>query len=244
MTEEIERKVAMAIMAHPDDSEFGSAGTVAKWVREGWTFYYVVCTDGGGGGPDDAEHCELPARRELSKMRKREQRAAGRVLGLADVFFLDHMDGQLENTFELRRELVRLIRRYRPTRVICPSPERVWEPGYHVRRHHPDHLACGAASLAELYPAAQNPWDFPELLAQGLKPHKVPEFYVVGAPLINYAEDITDTFDIKIAALAEHRSQVGERIEHLAEMLRNGAAERGKEHKMKHAEVFHRVENT
>lgn len=244
MTEEPERKVGMAIMAHPDDYEFGAAGSIAKWVRDGWTFYYVVCTDGGGGGPDDAVDCGLAERRELTKLRKREQRAAGRVLGLADIFFLDQLDGQLQNTLELRRELVRLIRRYRPTRVLCPSPDRVWHPEYHVRRLHPDHLACGEAALAALYPAAQNPWDYPELLEQGLSPHKVSEFYVTGAPVVNHAEDISDTIDVKIAALAEHKSQVGERIDQIGEMLRNGAKERGKEHGLKMAEVFTRIENS
>ena len=243
MNDQESRKVGMVIMAHPDDAEFGSAGTVARWVREGWKVYYVVCTDGGGGGPDDANDCELPARRELNKLRKREQRAAGQILGLADVFFLDHLDGQLENTIELRRDLVRLIRRYRPTRVICPSPDRVWEPDYSVRRHHPDHLACGQASLAALYPAAQNPWDFPELISQGLKPHRVREFYVTNAPVNNHAEDISDTIEVKIKALAAHVSQVGENIEELGKMLRENAAERGKPYKLKMAEVFHRVEN-
>lgn len=243
MSEEIERKVGMAIMAHPDDYEFGAAGTIAKWIREGWTFSYVVCTDGGGGGSDEATDCSPGPRKELNKLRKREQRAAGAVLGLADIFFLDHIDGQLRNTIELRRELVRLIRRYRPTRVLCPSPDRVWAPSYHVKRHHPDHLACGEAALAALYPAAQNPWDFPELLGQGLAPHQVSEFYVTGAPVINHAEDISGTIDVKIAALAEHKSQVGERIDDIGEMLRNGAKDRGKEHGMKMAEVFHRIEN-
>jgi LmbE family N-acetylglucosaminyl deacetylase len=243
MSEEIERKVGMAIMAHPDDYEFGAAGTIAKWIREGWTFYYVVCTDGGGGGSDEAIDCGASTRKELTKLRKREQRAAGDVLGLADVFFLDHIDGQLQDTIGLRRELVRLIRRYRPTRVLCPSPDRVWEPEYHVRRLHPDHLACGQAALAALYPAAQNPWDYPELLDQGLTPHKVSEFYITGAPVVNYAEDISKTMDVKIAALAEHQSQVGVRIDELAEMLRNGAKDRGKEHGMKMAEVFNRIVN-
>jgi LmbE family N-acetylglucosaminyl deacetylase len=244
MSEATERKVGMAIMAHPDDYEFGAAGTIAKWIREGWTFYYVICTDGGGGGGDDATDCGPAARRELNKLRKREQRAAGAVLGLEDIFFLDHIDGQLENTIELRRELVRLIRRYKPTRVLCPSPDRVWAPEYHVKRHHPDHLACGEAALAALYPAAQNPWDFPELLDQGLMPHQVSEFYVTGAPVVNHAEEIKDTIDIKIAALAEHKSQVGVRIDDLGKMLRDGARDRGKEHGMKMAEVFHKIVNT
>jgi LmbE family N-acetylglucosaminyl deacetylase len=244
MGEGIERKVGMAIMAHPDDYEFGAAGTIAKWIREGWTFYYVICTDGGGGGSDLATDCSAGPRKELTKLRKREQRNAGAELGLADIFFLDHRDGQLEDNVELRRELVRLIRRYRPSRVLCPSPDRVWEPEYHVKRHHPDHLACGAAALAALYPAAQNPWDYPELLEQGLAPHQVSEFYVTGAPVVNYAEDISETIDVKIAALGEHKSQVGIRIDDLGEMLRTNAKDRGKEHGVKMAEVFHRIENS
>jgi LmbE family N-acetylglucosaminyl deacetylase len=244
MSDSPERKVGMAIMAHPDDYEFGAAGTIAKWVREGWTFYYVICTDGGGGGGDDARDCGPAARRDLNKLRKREQRAAGAVLGLEDIFFLDHIDGQLQNTIELRRELVRLLRRYRPTRVLIPSPDRVWHPEYHVQRHHPDHMACGEAALAALYPASQNPWDFPELLDQGLMPHKVSEFYVTGAPVVNHAEEIKDTIDVKIAALAEHQSQVGVRIETLGKMLRDNARDRGKEHGLKMAEVFNKIVNT
>ncbi|MFO7272575.1 PIG-L deacetylase family protein [Sphaerobacter thermophilus] len=241
--EQVERKVAMVFVAHPDDAEFGTAGTVARWAREGWDVYYVIITDGGAGGPDDATDVSPEARRRISETRKAEQRAAGEILGLADVIFLDYPDGQLEPTLELRRDIVRLIRKYRPERVISPSPDRVWEPVYNVRRHHPDHLAAGQAVMAAVYPAPQNPWDFPELLAEGLQPHKVSEIYVIGAPVLNYAVDITETIDLKIAALRAHQSQLGDHFDQIERMVRTWAADRGARHGMAYAEEFHRIIN-
>ena len=128
-----QNKVAMVIVAHPDDAEFGAAGTVATWVRDGWDVYYVICTDATGGGPDDATDVGPAAKRRISDTRKSEQRAAGEVLGLKDVFFLDYPDGQLYPSIELRRDLVRLLRNYRPSRVICQSPERTWTPTLMIR---------------------------------------------------------------------------------------------------------------
>lgn len=235
-------QVALVVMAHPDDAEFGCAGTVAAWVREGWSVYYVVCTDASGGGSDDATDVTPAARAQITATRKAEQRAAGALLGLCDVLFLDYPDGRMQPTLELRRDLVRLIRRYRPSRVICPSPERTWTPGYSIPRHHPDHLAVGEATLAALYPAAQNPWDFPELLDEGLRPHKVREFYITGAPNSNHAVDISATFDLKLAALRAHTSQLGERIDELEPILRRWASETGESHGFTYAETFHRAE--
>lgn len=241
--EQVERQVAMVFVAHPDDAEFGCGGTVAVWARQGWDVYYVIVTDGSAGGPDDATDVGPEARRRISETRKAEQRAAGEILGLADVLFLDYPDGRVEPTLELRRDIVRLIRQYRPSRVVCQSPERVWTPEYHVRRHHPDHLAVGAAVLAAVYPAPQNAWDFPELLAEGLRPHKVSEIYVIGAPVLNHAVDISETIELKIAALAAHRSQLGDNIDQLARMVRAWSADRGARHGMAHAEEFHRIVN-
>jgi len=184
-----QQRVAMVIMAHPDDAEFGCAGTVAGWAREGWDVYYVVITDASAGGPDEATDVGSAARSAITATRKAEQRAAAAVLGLRDVIFLDKPDGLLEPTIELRRDLVRLMRRYRPTRVVCQSPERSWRPTMAIGRYHPDHLAAGVATLAAIYPACQNPWDFPELLDEGLPPHKVREIYIMGAPEQNYASD-------------------------------------------------------
>src|SRR5437868_7478350 len=202
-----QKKVAMVIVAHPDDAEFGTAGTVAKWVREGWDVYYVLLTDAVGGGPDEATDVGPAARRSVAETRKREQRAAGAVLGLKDVIFLDYPDGQLQPTIELRRDIVRVLRKYRPTRLICQSPERTWMPMMFLGRYHPDHLAAGEAVIKAVYPASQNPWDFPELLEEGLLPHKVKEIYITGAPHINYFVDISETMNKKIEALMCHKSQ-------------------------------------
>jgi LmbE family N-acetylglucosaminyl deacetylase len=243
MSEQEQNKVAMVIMAHPDDAEFGCAGTVAVWVEEGWDVYYVVCADGGGGGPDDATDVSQGARQRVIEKRKEEQRAAGRILGLKDVFFLDYPDGQLQPTLELRRDIVRLLRRYRPSRVICQSPDRCWTPSLIIARDHPDHLAAGRATIEAIYPASQNPWDFPELLQEGLKPHKVSELYITAAPVQNYTVDITATIDLKMAALRAHASQVGDHIDEIEQWLRSMSAEVGKQHGYAYAETFHRTEN-
>ena len=238
-----QQRVAMVIMAHPDDAEFGCAGTVAGWAREGWDVYYVVITDASGGGPDEAADVGPAARSAITATRKAEQRAAAAVLGLRDVLFLDKPDGLLEPTIELRRDLVRLMRRYRPTRVVCQSPERSWRPTMAIGRYHPDHLAAGVATLAAIYPACQNPWDFPELLDEGLPPHKVREIYIMGAPEQNYASDISATFDLKLAALAAHTSQVGARMAELEQRLRQWASELGAQYGFTYAEIFHKTEN-
>ena len=236
-------KVAMVIVAHPDDAEFGAAGTVASWVREGWDVYYVICTDASGGGPDDATDVGPAARRKVSETRKGEQRAAGAVLGLKDVLFLDYPDGLLQPTIELRRDLVRLLRRYKPSRVICPSPERNWTPSFFMGRHHADHLAAGVAVLAAIYPMSQNPWDFPELLEEGLLPDKVSEVYIMGAPVMNYFVDISGTIDVKIEALLCHASQFIGRTEGMKEVIRTRGAELGTKYGVGYAEEFHRAVN-
>lgn len=243
MTDQEQPRIAMVVMAHPDDAEFGCGGTVAAWAREGWDVYYVICTDASGGGPDEATDVGPAARQAITTTRKAEQREAARILGLRDVIFLDLPDGTLQPTIELRRELVRLMRRYRPTRLVCQSPERSWRPAMSIGRHHPDHLAAGQAALAAVYPACQNPWDFPELLEEGLAPHKVREIYIMGAPEVNHAVDISTTFDQKIAALAAHASQLGTRMKELEPRLRAWAAELGSQHGFEYAELFHRTEN-
>jgi LmbE family N-acetylglucosaminyl deacetylase len=237
-----QNKVAMVIVAHPDDAEFGCAGTVALWAREGWNIYYVLCTDGAGGGPDEATDVGIEAQREIIRTRKHEQRAAGEILGIKDVVFLDYPDGQLQPTIELRRALVRAMRRYRPTRVICQSPERTWTSTLTIRRYHPDHLAAGEAAIEAIYPASQNPWAFPELMEEGLLPHKVSEVYIMGAPVANYAVDISTTIEQKLAALRAHASQIGS-IPEMEERVRKISAEQGARHDVAYAEEFHRVEN-
>jgi LmbE family N-acetylglucosaminyl deacetylase len=243
MSEQIERKVAIVVVAHPDDAEFGCGGTVARWAADGWEVYFVICTDASGGGADDAEDVGPEARRVITETRKAEQRKACAVLGVKDVIFLDYPDGLLQPSIELRRQLVRLYRTYKPYRLVCQSPERAWKPQYAIGRHHPDHLAAGTAAIAALYPASQNGWDFPELLAEGFKPHKIRELYVMGAPEVNHAVDISATFETKIEALRAHHSQVGARMEELIPRLREFAAKNGEAYGVPAAEIFHRTEN-
>jgi LmbE family N-acetylglucosaminyl deacetylase len=241
--QEQEKKVAMVIVAHPDDAEFATAGTVATLVRDGWDVYYVICTDATGGGSDNATDVGPAAKRLISDTRKSEQRAAGVVLGLKDVFFLDYPDGQLQPTIELRRDLVRLLRTYRPSRVFCQSPERTWTPILILGRYHSDHLAAGQATLAAIYPMSQNPWDFPELLDEGLLPHKISEIYIAGAPNINHFVDVSDVMEIKIEALLCHASQFIGRTEDVEKMVRTRIAELGAKYGVTYAEEFHRTEN-
>lgn len=238
-----ERKVALVVAAHPDDAEFMAAGTVAAWTADGWEVHYVIVTDAASGGPDDAADVSPAARRAVTTTRKAEQRAACDVLGVKDIVFLDYPDGELQPTLALRRDLVRALRRYRPSRVICQSPDRTWSPAYFIGAFHPDHLAAGQATIAAVYPASQNPWDFPELLEEGLAPHKVREIYVSGAPTTNVAVDISATLDRKIEALRAHTSQLAAHFDELEGMIRRWAGDIGKKHEMAAAEEFHRAEN-
>lgn len=240
---EQESRVAMVVVAHPDDAEFMCGGTMAAWAREGWDVYLVVCTDASGGGPDEATDVGPEARRKITETRHKEQLEAAKILGLRDVIFLDLPDGVLQPTIELRRELVRQMRRIRPTRLICQTPERSWKPQLSIAASHPDHLAAAQATLAAAYPASQNPWDFPELLEEGLKPHKIREFYIGGTPEPNYAIDVSETIEQKIAALRAHDSQLGANFERVEEMVRKRLSTIGQAYGMSYAEVFHRTEN-
>jgi LmbE family N-acetylglucosaminyl deacetylase len=244
VSEQSSNKVAMVIVAHPDDAEFACAGTVALWAREGWDVSYVICTDGGSGGPDEATDVSAAQRNIVIETRKQEQRAACAVLGAQDVLFLGYPDGQLRPTLELRRDIVRLLRRYRPARVICQSPDRIWSPSYSLGRHHPDHLAAGQATLEAIYPASQNPWDFPELLAEGLLPHKVAEVYVAAPPVVNFHVDITTTMDQKLAALRAHASQISEEAyAKIEQWQRSMSATMGERYGVTYAEEYHLIKN-
>ncbi|MEI7554442.1 PIG-L deacetylase family protein [Candidatus Chlorohelix sp.] len=242
MSDTIKNKIGMVIVAHPDDAEFGCAGSVANWVLEGWEFYYVICSDGSGGGSDDARQVGEVERRKISEIRKKEQREACRLIGVKEVFFLDYPDGRIEPSLDLRRDIVRMLRHFRPSRVVIQSPERAWTPFYSVARHHPDHLATGEAAIRAIYPASQNPWDFPELLDEGLEPHKVQEIFFMGAPTQNFMVDITGTIELKLAALKAHASQLPD-FAPIEERIRSWATSTGKKYDVSYAEEFHRTEN-
>ena len=207
---EIER--VLVVNAHPDDSDFGASGTIAQWVKKGIQVSYVLCTNGDQGG-----EASTYSKEEMPAVRQREQREAGLAIGVTDITFLNYVDGHLEPTIALRKDIVRQIRRVRPDRIICQSPERNWE---RIGASHPDHLAAGEATIQAVYPDARNPFAFTDLLDnEGLQPWRVKEVWMSGFSTPNHFVDITDTFDLKIKALKAHASQVSH-IDDLETMIR------------------------
>jgi LmbE family N-acetylglucosaminyl deacetylase len=197
----------LVVTAHPDDVDFGSAGTIARWTDAGIAVTYCVATDGDAGGFDPAV-----ARENIPAIRRAEQEAAAKAVGVLDVRFLGYRDGRLEPSYDLRRDITRVIREIRPQRVLMQSPERNW---IRIAASHPDHLAVGEATIRAVYPDARNPFAHAELLQdEGLEPWTVPEVWVVAGPGSNQFVDVTDTFDRKIAALRAHVSQT----EHMTEL--------------------------
>lgn len=188
----------LVVTAHPDDVDFGAAGTIAGWTAKGIEVHYCILTNGDQGGFDDTP------RHEMGPLRQREQRAAADVLGVSSVEFLGHPDGHLVPTVKLRGEVVRAIRRVRPQRMVISSPDRNWDS---IGASHPDHMAAGEIAIQAVYPDARNPFAFPELLEQGFEPWPVDEVWVMWHPNANHFVDITDTFECKMDALRAHVSQ-------------------------------------
>ena len=204
---------ALVIVAHPDDADFGSAGTVTTLTAHGVDVAYCIVTSGDAGGDASTHSPE-----ERAAIREAEQRAAASEVGVSNVTFLRWPDGQVEPTLDLRRALTRVIRTHRPDLVITQSPERNWE---RLFASHPDHLATGEAVMRAVYPDARNPHSFRELVDEGLAPHTVTQVWLAGfEPTM--VVDITRVFDRKIAALKRHESQVGDRTD-LEKMLRQWA---------------------
>ncbi len=202
----------LVITAHPDDVDFGAAGTVALWTEAGLEVSYCIVTNGDAGGSDRSV-----SRTEMAAIRQAEQTAAAKQVGVHDLHFLGYPDGQVEATIALRRDLARVIRLLRPDRVVCPSPERFYA---RMGASHPDHRAVGSAALDAIYPDSRNPFAFPELLAdEKLEPWTVREVWVAGSPTPTNYVDITETFPRKLAALRSHVSQVND-PEGLEVMLR------------------------
>ena len=223
----------MVVTPHPDDAEFGVAGTVIHWVREGKSVVYVVCSSGEKGTSDSNIKPE-----ELAQTREQEQLAAARLLGVREVIFLRYPDQGLEDTPEFRKDIVRQIRKYQPQIVVTADPYRryIW---------HRDHRIAAQVTLDAIFPYARDHLAYPDLLEEGLSPHKVKEalFWATEDP--NYRSDITETFDIKLAALRCHKSQVGyDLAPDLEKWLRRRAKEMAKGENFELAEAFHRVEIT
>ena len=207
--EEIKR--ILVVMAHPDDCDFGAGGTIAHWTAKGIAVSYCIITNGDQGGEESGIPLE-----EMPKVRQKEQRDAGRALGVTSIQFLNHRDGWLMPSIELRKEIVREIRRAKPDRMVIQSPERNWD---RIGASHPDHLAAGETAIQAVYPDARNPFAFTDLRAEGFEPWRVREVWVTGSPNPNHFVDITETFDKKMAALRAHVSQTAHNKE-LENMVR------------------------
>jgi LmbE family N-acetylglucosaminyl deacetylase len=220
----------MVVTPHPDDAEFGVAGTVARLTREGKRVVYVVCTNGDKGTSDMNMKPE-----ELAKIREQEQLAAAKLLGVSDVVFLRYPDQGLEDNHDFRRALVRVIRRYRPSVVVTTDP-------YRKYMWHRDHRITAQVTLDAVFPYARDHLSYPELLDEGLPPHKVREMWFWGSEDPNYRSDVTDTFDIKLAALGCHKSQVGDIPPEMRQRLREWAKVNAEGEDFELGESFHRIE--
>jgi len=206
-----EIKRVLVVMAHPDDCDFGAGGTIAHWTAQGIHVSYCIITNGDQGGEESGIPLE-----QMAAVRQKEQRDAGKALGVDDITYLNYRDGWLAPSMELRKDIVKAIRIAKPDRMVVQSPERNYE---RVFASHPDHLAAGETAVQAVYPDARNPFAFTDLKDAGFEPWRVREVWMTGSPNPNHFVDITETFPKKIAALQAHVSQTAHNKE-LEKMVR------------------------
>lgn len=225
-------KCVLCINAHPDDQEFTVGGTLAKWARGGTQIITVVITSGDAGSNERTEATMTKTR--LAELREVEQRNACALLGVQETIFLHYGDGTLQPTIDLRRDLTRLIRKYKPDAVVCGDPTvRFYGNSY---MNHPDHRAAGDAACDAVFPSAGTRFIFPELLAEGLEPHEVHRVFLHGSEKNDAWVDISETLEIKCRALKQHVTQLGDwdPLERMTEW----AKEEGKEKGLQAAEAY------
>ena len=224
---------AMVVVAHPDDAEYGCSGSVAEWCLKGWDVVYTLCTDGSKGSDDPNMTTS-----KLTEIRYAEQIEAGKILGLKKVEFLGYSDAFLEPSLELRKDIVRMIRKHKPDILVCQSPYRSLSTSYAAG--HPDHLAAGEASMSGVYPASRDRLTYPDLLEEGLLPHKVRELWIMSSgPDADYVNEITEEgMEKSKNALKAHVSQVNE--ESISRMTQ-WKKEAGEPHGFAYAEKFKKI---
>lgn len=227
-------KVILAIGAHPDDTDFGASGSVAKWISEGATVYYLVCTDGSRGSDDPQM-----THKKLSEIRKKEQIDAANVLGVKKVFFLNRTDTQLAPDLELKEEIVRVIRTVRPNIVVTMDPTFYYSSKFGFVNHS-DHRAAALATMDAVFPLSRDRLTFPEHENQGLKTHKVEELLLTNFEKKGLVVDISKTIDKKLKALACHKSQYKD-FRKIEEWVRKRGRMLGKSKGFKIAENFVRI---
>ncbi len=233
-------KIILAVGAHPDDIDFGASGTIAKWVSEGATAYYLICTDGSRGSDDPKMTHE-----KLAKIRREEQIKSCKVLGVKKVFFLNNTDTQLVSDINLKEQIVRIIRTVRPNIVITMDPAFYYSSDFydgHGFINHTDHRAAGLATMDACFPLCRDRLTFPEHEKEGLSPHKVEELLFVSFDRAkgDLLVDITKTFDKKIKALSLHKSQFSD-FKKVEKRVRDRAGKFGRKKGYKFAENFIRI---
>jgi LmbE family N-acetylglucosaminyl deacetylase len=231
MTEYLPKKV-MSIHAHPDDQEFTVAGTLAKWSRAGCEVISVVITSGDAGSNDPLH--DAAYKPVLARLREVEQNAANEILGIQQTLYLHYPDGELEPTLALRKELTKLIRTHKPDVVVTGDPQAVFYGNGYI--NHPDHRAAAQAATYAVFPSAGSRLLFAELLMEGYEPHNVKRLYLHGPEKPDTWVDVSETIDAKLAALKKHASQLGDWDPE--KMIREWAAEEGKEKGMNYAEAY------
>jgi len=223
---------AMTIYAHPDDQEFTVAGTLARWSRAGCQITAVLLTSGDSGSNDPK--CDFTCKEDLAEVREAEQLAANAEIGIKDTVFLHYPDGTLQHTIELRKDVTRQIRRFKPEVVMCGDPTvRFFGSGY---MNHPDHRVAADVACDAVFPSAGTRLIFPELLDEGFEPHNVKRVYLSSTQTPDTWVDIADTLNIKIAALRKHASQLGDWDP--AEEMQKWAQEAASDQDMEAAEGF------
>lgn len=228
--DKMKNKIVLGVAAHPDDLDFGASGTIAKWIKEGATVYYLICTDGSKGS-DDPDMTFA----KLIKIRRQEQIEAGKVLGLKDAYFLDHKDAEvMHHDINLKRDIVRYIRQLKPDIVVTIDPTLMYSTSMNFINH-TDHRAVGLAAMDAVFPLARDRLTFLEHEKEGLRPHKVKKIFFINFDSFSTVIDITQTMEIKLKALKMHKSQVSpkalERIKKIDLMI-------GKKGHFKYGEGF------
>ncbi len=233
--EKLKPQIVLGVAAHPDDLDFGAAGTVAKWAKQGSEVYYLILTDGSKGSADRNISAS-----ELIKIRRAEQRAAAEILGVKKVFFCDYEDGCLECCEAVKVDITRCIRKIKPDVVVTMDPTMVYvaETGF---VNHPDHRAAGQSTLDAVFPLARDHLSYPELIKEGLEPHISPTLMLINFERQNWFEDVSSTINTKMKALAAHQSQMPS-MEATKKLMRNLAENEGKKCNCDYAEGFMRID--
>ncbi|GAB1471516.1 PIG-L family deacetylase [Chloroflexota bacterium] len=232
LSEEYIPKIAMTIHAHPDDQEFSVGGTIAKWAKAGCEIISVVITSGDSGSNDPSKGGEYKP--ELARLREKEQLAANKVLGIKETVFMRYPDGELEPTIQLRKELTRFIRKYKPDAVVSGNPE-AWFYGNEYLNH-ADHRAASRAACEAVFPSAGSRLIFADLLTEGFEPHDVRRLFIHGVEKPDTWVDISATLDVKVKALQKHTSQVP--VDEVEKWLQDWAKEDAKDQSFEYAESF------